>query len=67
MKLFPVGTSVQIDSGLPATVTGINIRERGVSYEVVWWEDRKRFNEWLFEFEVKGRAEDKTLEIGFHG
>ncbi len=63
--VFAIGSKVKIDGDLTAVVLGVTMRSSGVSYEVVWWEERSRRSEWLYDFEVSAVKGSKTMEVGF--
>jgi len=59
------GTEVLIDREIPARIRGVTIySEHWIKYLVVWWDERKRFEEWLTteEFEVKTKPA-RTFQV----
>lgn len=66
---FRPGTTVLIGDKAPmieATVLAVTIREDGASYEVSWWDGKKRYSAWLSQLEVHPYAQQPDLKIGFH-
>ena len=66
IEVLALGTEVLIDRDIPATIRGITIyNEHWVKYLVVWWDERKRVEEWLppDEFVVKGEAKLATVRF----
>jgi hypothetical protein len=56
IEVLAIGTEVRVDREIPATIRGITIySEHWVKYLVIWWDERKRHEEWLTadEFQVK--------------
>ena len=56
IEVLEIGTEVLIDREIPAVIRGITIyNDHWVKYLVIWWDERKRYEEWLpaDEFEVK--------------
>lgn len=33
-------------------VSGMSMNVNGIMYRVVWWQDGRRIDEWLFEWEI---------------
>ena len=65
MKVWPVGSTVILDSDIKGTILQICIgNEEAISYEIVWWDGNKRNKEWFQEFEI-GMC-DQPMQIGFH-
>lgn len=65
LEVFEIGSAVEFVSGQgTATVSGISIRQTGVTYECVWWDGGSRKQEWVHSFEIRSASEcDK--KIGF--
>lgn len=56
IEVLALGTEVLIDREIPAVIRGITIyNEHWIKYLVVWWDERKRYEEWVTagEFELK--------------
>lgn len=65
LTVHPIGSEV-VFGGLPAKVTGINIRgakSDHVTYELVWWANGSRNCQWVEAVEIQ--PPKPTLEIGF--
>ena len=41
-------------------VSGMSLNVNGTMYRVIWWQDGKRMDEWLFGWEIKGVANAKV-------
>lgn len=64
IEVYPVGSEVLLDNDISARVTAIVIREGGVSYEVVWWNERSREQEEVQAWEVRPDGESaKTVRV----
>jgi hypothetical protein len=58
IEVLANGTEVLIDREIPAVIRGVTIySEFWIKYLCIWWDERKRHEEWLTpdEFEVKER------------
>ena len=58
IEVLALGTEILVDREIPAVIRGITIyNEHWVKYLVIWWDERKRYEEWLpaEQFEVKTR------------
>lgn len=65
IEVLANGTEVLIDKEIPAVIRGVTIySEHWIKYLVVWWDERKRHEEWLTaeEFEVRTKP-SSTLQI----
>ena len=62
--VHPIGSKVTLHSDIEATVCMVRIGHHGASYLVVWWDERKRVEEWVFDFEVT--PIQPQLQVGFH-
>ncbi len=52
------------DGSVPAVIVAVEIGMKGVIYQVVWWDGRKRNAEWVSEVELTADKSAK-LKIGF--
>jgi hypothetical protein len=62
------GADVLISGEIPARVAAVSIRgEGGISYQVVWWDGRNRFEEWVNSFEVQAvpGGQFPPIRVGF--
>lgn len=52
---FNIGDHVRIVDypDIQGRITGLCIRAYGKTYYVCWWQDGKRFDEWLHEWEIE--------------
>jgi hypothetical protein len=65
IEVLANGTEVVIDREIPAVIRGVTIySEHWIKYLVVWWDERRRFEEWLTteEFEVKTKPA-RTFQV----
>ena len=62
--VHPIGSKVTLHSDIEAVVAKVAISQAGVSYLLVWWDERKRVEEWVYEFEVT--PIQPQLQVGFH-
>ena len=66
VEVMPVGSSVLVGDDIPATITGVWIREKcHISYQCVWWNGRERKECWLERHEVQGLEETQGTTVGF--
>jgi hypothetical protein len=68
--LLDIGQSVTIGDDIPATITAVCVRgisgNRAVTYEVCWWDDRDRKEQWLPLNEITpAPARSPRLTLGF--
>lgn len=57
IKVLAVGSEVLLDGAVSARITAIFIRDAGITYEVVWWNERERHEEVLEPWELKPNGE----------
>lgn len=65
MDVLEPGTRVIVGDEIPAIVTAVLIKGDGYSYEVVWWQDRVRYQQWMHPAEVRAGGDTAPLRIGF--
>lgn len=65
LELYDEGTPVLIGPGVPGVISAVQVRGGYVSYEVVWWVDGNRFEEWVPAHEVRPDGSTPSLSIGF--
>lgn len=53
---FDIGDAVCIADSpdICGRVLGMCLQREGVTYRVCWWQDGKRFDEWVHEWEIEG-------------
>jgi len=66
LLVYAEGTPVRLPNGCEGRVMGVMIKGRRVSYQVVWWQEDDRKEEWLHYHEVKPAGEGTFDTIGFH-
>lgn len=50
---------------IEATIVAISIRDYGITYQVVWWNEGGFHSEWLEDFLVKPKEGARTQKVGF--
>ena len=52
---YAIGDKVEIATvkGITGHVIGLSMQSHGKAYRVCWWQDGKRCDEWLLDFELK--------------
>ena len=68
IEVLAIGTEVLVDRDIPAAIRGVTIyNQHWIKYLVVWWDERKRFEEWLApaEFTVKNETTIKGTTVRF--
>lgn len=53
---YDIGETVSIAKvdGIDGYVSGMSTNINGLMYRVIWWQDGRRIDEWLFGWEIKG-------------
>jgi hypothetical protein len=63
--LFAVGARVQLGPmQFDALITAVCLRQTDVTYQVVYWQDERRFEEWVHAAEVEGDDDQPVLFLG---
>lgn len=64
IRVFAPGSEVKVGrfpDQFDGTVTAVAIHAGGfVRYQVAWWDDRDRIEEWLEDFEVEGKRDQQV-------
>lgn len=63
--ILPLGADIRIGDDIPAIVMATTIRGERVSYQVAWWDDRKRVESWVEACEITALDSTEELKIGF--
>lgn len=66
LKVYAVNTRVLVGGSIEAKVIGVGIRANdAVTYQVVWWNNNVRQEEWLQSFELLPLDGEACKKIGF--
>lgn len=67
LKVYSVNSRVLVGGSIEAKVIGVGIRANdAVMYEVVWWDNNVRHQEWLQAAELKPFGDNQSSRrIGF--
>ncbi len=66
LSVFAPGTACVLGDGIPGIITGIMVDAAGIQYRVAWWEKRTRKHEWVYDYEINGKADtSERISIGF--
>jgi hypothetical protein len=66
MKVIPCGVEVLLKRAeYPGVITGINIRDNRVTYEISYYESGTYKSNWYCEYEFSVDTEQKGVTIGF--
>lgn len=63
IEVIAMDAEVIIDGEIPARITAICLRDKNVSYECTWWDERTRKQEWLTASEIKPKDTAHTHRI----
>jgi hypothetical protein len=66
ITIYRPGTEVLINGTIQAWIKTASIQENGITYNVVWWDNLSRQEEWLMECEFEPTNGDDKVEIGFY-
>ena len=63
LEILPCSSVVMLGD-ISAIITAICITGTNVQYKIVWWDGRKRYEEWVNEYEIN-KNNNKKVNIGF--
>jgi hypothetical protein len=66
IKVYPCGTKVKVHNDIKGKITGINIRNTNVQYEIGFTNNGDIQSKWVSDCEISTITNDnKNFEIGF--
>jgi len=64
VKVYPIGTEVEIDKVIDATISGVLIRDNFIEYECQWFKGKLE-SQWVPEVIIKPKEKTEKIKIGF--
>jgi len=65
IEVYPIGSAVTIDGDISAYIKRVCIENESgdITYECVWWDERKRVLEWLPAREITPKDPNRKTQI----